>query len=881
MVVPIDSAGVGTGAFYVTFDVPPGKTEELAAYNIEVSMDPVSSGLSFIGAAKAPNAVFPDGEPTTYKTGDQLRAADDLPGVGTGNPILNDARLLKVEFEMVVDPVVEKIFTVHFVKVILTRPDGTEIPVCTEDGQIRAVPDPPPTVEAVRLGATTWASAFPHHDGYAVPVGSPAQLEPLPWVGLNQVTIVFSEDVVVSPGDLTLAGMNVPEYTFGDFAYDPETLTAVWTLSDPIGSDRLRIALSDTVKDLHSNALDGDWVNGVSTFPSGDGEPGGEFRFAFNVLPGDVTADESVYGDDVIHVRNRQFQHPGDPDYEATYDINGSGSIFGDDVILTRNRQFTSLPGLEGGEGERLLVFAAGGAMAKPDTLTVFAPEVTVYSNDTGSVTDTFDILFAVPSGLEQGLAAYNAVLEVNPADSGVTLVKAEEADNAVFPGQDPKVYGSGDELLVAGDLPDPGQSSTVENGAGLFRTVVKVETGVEGDFTLSLPTLLLFDADAVQVAADAIPGVLHVRVDGDGDGVADVVEDNAPNNGDGNGDETPDSQQTEVASFPSSTDGKYVTVAGPSGTTLSDVDATDNPSPDDTPLGISFPVGFFDYTINGLDVGGCVVVTVYLESSQAVNTYYRHGPTPDYPTPHWYPFTYDGRTGAKIYADRVELYFVDGLRGDDDLAANGAIVDPGAPAAVDHPWQNPMLRQNVNNDSGVSPLDVLLLINEINKNGSRELPSTPIGNEVLPPFWDVNGDDSITPLDVLEVIRHINSQVPGSAEGESVVRLPSPRLANRFPAAISSGIASSRSASVHSPSRQPEGTISPQPDFEAVDADPVCRHMAVRRATERPVRMRHEAACCGWAQELPVEFDAAAAQLDAVLPDIVGDVAGQWHRAL
>src|SRR5215471_6404290 len=40
---------------------------------------------------------------------------------------------------------------------------------------------------------------------------------------------------------------------------------------------------------------------------------------------------------------------------------------------------------------------------------------------------------------------------------------------------------------------------------------------------------------------------------------------------------------------------------------------------------------------------------------------------------------TTDGTTGAEILPDRVLLHFVDGQRGDDDLTANGEIVDAGA----------------------------------------------------------------------------------------------------------------------------------------------------------------------------------------------------------
>ena len=54
------------------------------------------------------------------------------------------------------------------------------------------------------------------------------------------------------------------------------------------------------------NALDGEWTDGVSTYPSGNGIAGGNFEFHFNVLGGDVNADDKVDNSDMIQVRIRR-----------------------------------------------------------------------------------------------------------------------------------------------------------------------------------------------------------------------------------------------------------------------------------------------------------------------------------------------------------------------------------------------------------------------------------------------------------------------------------------------------------------------------------------------------------------------------------------------
>lgn len=78
-------------------------------------------------------------------------------------------------------------------------------------------------------------------------------------------------------------------------------------------------------------------------------------------------------------------------------------------------------------------------------------------------------------------------------------------------------------------------------------------------------------------------------------------------------------------------------------------------------------------------------------------------------------------------------------------------------------PWLNPNLPEDIDNDSIVSPLDVLALINEINARGSRPLDGSGLS---YPPYYDPNGDRSLDALDVLMVINYINAN-PGGPSGE------------------------------------------------------------------------------------------------------------------
>ncbi len=76
------------------------------------------------------------------------------------------------------------------------------------------------------------------------------------------------------------------------------------------------------------------------------------------------------------------------------------------------------------------------------------------------------------------------------------------------------------------------------------------------------------------------------------------------------------------------------------------------------------------------------------------------------------------------------------------------------------HNFKNPF---DINDDGVVSPLDVLQVINYLNRNGSGKLP---VRSESVPPFVDVDKDDRNSPIDVLLVINQLRRR---AGEGEFV----------------------------------------------------------------------------------------------------------------
>ena len=66
--------------------------------------------------------------------------------------------------------------------------------------------------------------------------------------------------------------------------------------------------------------------------------------------------------------------------------------------------------------------------------------------------------------------------------------------------------------------------------------------------------------------------------------------------------------------------------------------------------------------------------------------------------------------------------------------------------------WMNAVNAMDVNSSGEVTPLDVLLIVNEINQNGSRELAALSPASTV-PALVDVNGDGAVSPIDVWKVV--------------------------------------------------------------------------------------------------------------------------------
>ncbi|MAE66406.1 MAG: hypothetical protein CMJ18_19220, partial [Phycisphaeraceae bacterium] len=206
----------------------------------------------------------------------------------------------------------------------------------------------PPRITEVLIGGSSWTGAFLDQlepagaggtRGYAIPSGA-AQLDPLPWADADQVILRFGEPVDVAQTDLALRGTLGPDgvedasddYAFSAFATETGptgAFQAVWTLSSAIGSDRLLLILDDAnvAASASGLALDGEWADETSSFPSGDGAAGGDFAFRFDVAPADVDRDGAATIFDIRPLRDALGTSAGAPAYSIFADLNGDATV--------------------------------------------------------------------------------------------------------------------------------------------------------------------------------------------------------------------------------------------------------------------------------------------------------------------------------------------------------------------------------------------------------------------------------------------------------------------------------------------------------------------------------------------------------------------------
>jgi hypothetical protein len=111
---------------------------------------------------------------------------------------------------------------------------------------------------------------------------------------------------------------------------------------------------------------------------------------------------------------------------------------------------------------------------------------------------------------------------------------------------------------------------------------------------------------------------------------------------------------------------------------------------------------------------------------------------------------------GKDIYASFGDEFAVPVLGNFDPPVTGGGSATPIGVTNLDNPY-------DINVDGRVDALDALILINDINANGQRDLTY----GTFQAPFLDVTRDGAVSAADVLGVINVVNTAIAGNAGGE------------------------------------------------------------------------------------------------------------------
>ena len=184
------------------------------------------------------------------------------------------------------------------------------------------------------------------------------------------------------------------------------------------------------------------------------------------------------------------------------------------------------------------------------------------------------------------------------------------------------------------------------------------------------------------------------------------------------------------------------------------------------------------------------------------------------------------------------------------------------------NPWHNYLEKHDVNGQQGVTPLDVLLIIEYLNSHpGSTSLPA----EQFSPPrYYAVNDGGDCTPLDVLMVIVDINSQGVGSPEQEGVQSAVPLFVPDRVVGEWASQPRSEQIPILGSSLASGTSTLpSPWSAFSGRQS----LTYRFNRGDDRAVKASYD-------PQLPDELDTDLTYLDSILPDIVEDIDSVWRRS-
>ncbi|GAB5403669.1 MAG: hypothetical protein Aurels2KO_19000 [Aureliella sp.] len=205
-----------------------------------------------------------------------------------------------------------------------------------------------PVVTQIKVSGPSWNPSFlaaidTNSQGYVLPMG-PGQLSDIPFVNAQELFVTFNQPVTgpggaaLRPSDFLLVGSPTLNntYTIQSVQAIPGTNTVKLSLGETLTRDKLILHIPDDRVFSEDGKLDGEITTAVST-KSGDGRPGGDLNFRFDVLPGNVNDDALTNTTDISLVRSLGTQIAGiTPNFEARANVNGDFLVSTTDISAIR-----------------------------------------------------------------------------------------------------------------------------------------------------------------------------------------------------------------------------------------------------------------------------------------------------------------------------------------------------------------------------------------------------------------------------------------------------------------------------------------------------------------------------------------------------------------
>jgi hypothetical protein len=158
----------------------------------------------------------------------------------------------------------------------------------------------------------------------------------LPFANIRAIDVIFSDDVIVDAGDLSLASARTsgPKYAPDGFTYNSTTRTARWTFPTDLVADSLKLTIDgdDATGDHHAGVR---FAPNIYLYQ-------GDFNLGFAVLPGDYNGDRVVNSLDLAGIR-QYLLGTGNPALAVWADLDGNGVVDFNDVSLAQKKAGTRL----------------------------------------------------------------------------------------------------------------------------------------------------------------------------------------------------------------------------------------------------------------------------------------------------------------------------------------------------------------------------------------------------------------------------------------------------------------------------------------------------------------------------------------------------------